>query len=266
MFLLLVAFPMEFSSAQEDGVTIKVCRPSSAVVIATDGGVVDLSALDESGVARVSGAKGTTENVISELKKECGFTSFVLLEGAGSQASDGTSAVSLRASDKYIDPTTEAILDACNYSVAIVEVQKEDVCTGVSVPVCTGDKKASPWLERDEQNREYLWYRLGAASPWLEKDDRGFVWSDLRASPWLELDASPWLELEASPWLEKEGELCVDDKGYLWSNLNGYLWSNLNGYLWSNLNGYLWSNLNGYLWSNLNGYLWSNGRGYLWSN
>lgn len=258
MFLLFILIPIEFSSAQEDETTIEICSPASTLIIATDGGLVDISALDESEVARVTGAKGSAESVVAELKEACGFTSFVLVDGNGngSQGPAEASAVSVRASDKYIDPLSAALIEACNYSVAIVEVQKEDVCAGVSVPACTGDKKASPWLEVDEDNREYLWYRLGA-SPWLEKDDRGFVWSDLRASPWLEANASPWLEANASPWISNR-ELCIDDQGYLWSNLNGYFWSNLNGYLWSNLNGYLWSNLNGYLWSNGRGYFWSN--------
>jgi hypothetical protein len=167
MFLFLIVSPIEFSSAQEDEATVEVCRPASTVIIATDGGVVDLSALDESEVARVSGAKGSTENVISELKEECGFASFVLVDGDGSQGSNGASALSLRSSDKYTDPLSDAILEAYNYSVAVVEVQKDDIFAEVNVPVCTDDQKASPWLEEDD--RGFLW--SGA---------RGYLWSGAR--------------------------------------------------------------------------------------
>ena len=173
MFVLLIVIPIEFSSAQEDEVTIEVCSPTSTVVIATDGGVVDLSTLDESEVARISGAKGSAESIVAELQEVRGFTSFVLVDGDGSQEPSTVSAVSVRASDKYTDPLSDALLKACNSSVAIVEVQKDDICAEVNVPVCTDDQKASPWLEDDD--RGYLW-----------TGDRGYLWRGVRASPWLE--------------------------------------------------------------------------------
>ena len=173
--------PIDFSSAQEDETTVEICSPASTVIIATDVGLVDISALDESEVVRVAGAKGSAERVVSELKEACGFTSFVLVDGNGSQGPAGASVVSVRASDKYIDPLSAALLEACNSSVAIVEVQKDDICLDVTVPVCNDEQKASPWLEDDD--RGYLW-----------SGDRGYLWSGLRASPWLENRSNPWFD------------------------------------------------------------------------
>ena len=252
IFLGLVFLSVEFSSAQEDEGTVELCTPASTVIIASDGGVVDISALDESEVARVTGAKGSTDSIIAELKKLCGFSSFILLDGNGSSGSNNSRAISQRVSDKVTDPVADAMLEACNSSVAILEVRKDDIC--VDVPECgvdqgfvwtddngylwsggygylwsgiyiTPDTKASPWLE-------------GKASPWLE--GRASPWLEGRSNPWFDQKASPWLELNASPWISLNN-VCIDDLGYLWSGNYGYLWSGSYGYLWSGAYGYLWS-------------------------
>ena len=252
LFLALVVLPIEFSNAQEDAV--EICRPASSIVIATDGGVVDISALDESEVAIVTGAKGSTDSIVAELKEECGFKSFVLVDGNGSQGSNAISAIGGRGLDKFLDPVSQAMLDACNSSVAIVEVQKDDVC--VDVPVC-GDDRAHPWLDKEGvpwvdkdgvpwvdkdgvpwvDNRGVPWVD-NRGVPWV--DNRGVPWVDNRAHPWLDQKASPWLELNASPGISLS-DVCIDDFGYLWSGAYGYLWSGAYGYLWSGGYGYLWS-------------------------
>lgn len=230
VLLLLVLIPIEFSSAQEGRDTVEICSPASTVVIATDGGVVDISALDESEVARVVGAKGSTDSIVAELKDVCGFTSFVLIDGNGSQGTNSASAIGTRSSDKYTDPVADAILDACNYSVAIVEVQQDDIC--VDIPAC-GDDRGFVWSD----NNGYLW---SGDRGYLWSGNRGYLWSGARGYLWSGVRANPGLESNSNPWFDVH-DACIDDQGYLWSGDRGYLWSGDRGYLWSGVRGYLWS-------------------------
>ena len=255
MFLAVVFLPIEFSNAAEDEVTIEICSPDSKVIIATDGGVVDLSGLEQSPVARVSGGDTATESVIKDLQEVCGFTSFVMLNGDGSSAYGGRQNVDLTVVNKSSGDKvslSDALLESCNYDAVMLEVQKEDICAETTIPKCTGDQKASPWLE--EEDRGYLWSNERA---YLWSNQRGYLWSNQRGYLWSNLNVSPWLE---------SNDVCVDDRGYLWSNERGYLWSNGRGYLWSNERAYLWSNERGVPFIDERASPWLNSRVSVWTD
>ncbi len=240
IFCFTLFFQSNASLAQEkiagpDTVEVEICSKSSKIIIASDGGNLDISSLKGSilGIAQNDG--DPIQSVIDGLGAECGYKSIISINGDSLSVGNSSSRVwNLRASviapaisDKTLN---ELLIESCSYDAVLIEDVQEDNCDQKLGFVCERED-GSTWVDTN-------------GFPYI--DVNGFPYIDVNGFPFVDVNGFPYIDVNGFPFVDIRESACNSEKGFPFVDLNGFPFVDGKGFPYIDANGFPYIDVNGF--------------------